>query len=326
MDAERRPRVGRDYPRGWTELHAWFPDDEACVAYLEQLRWPDGFVCPACGVRDEPWRQTRGRLTCRSCRHQTTVTAGTIFDKTRVPLTTWFAGAWYVTNQKFGASALGLQRVLGLGSYGTAWMMLHKLRKAMVRPGRDLLGGVVEVDETYVGGEEKGVQGRFTAEKAIVAIALEIKQPRGYGRVRLRRIPDVSAASLVPFVTEVVLPDAVVVTDGWAGYRPLTRHGYTHEPTNIKATDDPAHVAMPGVHRIASLLERWLIGTHQGAVRPEHLDAYLNEYTFRFNRRHSRSRGLLFYRLLEQAVVTAPAPYATIVAHTTTTASRGRRS
>ena len=160
---------------------------------------------------------------CRPCGRQTTVTAGTIFAKTRVPLTTWFAGAWYVTNQKFGASALGLQRVLGLGSYRTAWMMLHKLRKAMARPGRDLLGGVVEVDETYVGGEEMGVRGRYTEKKAIVAIALEIKQPISYGRVRLRRIPDVSAASLVPFVREVILPDAVVRTHGWRGYTPLAR-------------------------------------------------------------------------------------------------------
>jgi transposase-like protein len=314
VDAERHPRAGRDYPRGWDELHAWFPDDGACLAYLEQLRWPRGFACPACAVIDEPWRQTRGRLTCRSCRHQTTVTAGTIFDKTRLPLTTWFAAAWYVTNQKFGASALGLKRVVGLGSYETAWMLLHKLRKAMVRPDRDRLGGVVEVDESYVGGEEEGARGRLARKKAIVAIALEIKQPRGYGRVRLRCIPDASAASLVPFVTDVVGPDAVVLTDAWRGYAPLARHGYIHQPTNIAASGDPAHVVMPGVHRVASLLKRWLLGTHQGAVRPEHLDAYLDEYTFRFNRRHSRSRGLLFYRLLEQAVVTPPAPYEAIVA------------
>ncbi len=302
-----------DYPRGWAELHAWFPDDAACLTYLERLRWPNGFACLACGVVGEPWRQTRGRLTCSSCRHQTTVTAGTVFDKTRTPLATWFAAIWYVTNQKLGASALGLQRVLGLGSYQTAWTMLHKLRRAMVRPDRDLLGGEVEVDETYVGGEEEGVAGRFTRKKAIVVIALEIKRPRGYGRVRLRRISDVSADSLVPFVCDVVLPDAVVLTDGWLGYKPLSREGYTHKPTNIKASGDPAHVVMPGVHRVASLLKRWLLGTHQGAVRPKHLDAYLDEYTFRFNRRTSRSRGLLFYRLLEQAVVTGPAPYEDIV-------------
>jgi transposase-like protein len=313
VDGERRPVAGRDYPRGWGELHAWFPDDASCLAYLERLRWSDGFVCPACGGAGQPWRQTRGRLTCPACRRQTTVTAGTIFDKTRTPLTTWVAAAWYVTNQKFGASALGLQRVLGLGSYQTAWTMLHKLRRAMVRPGRDPLKGDVEVDESYVGGEEEGVVGRLTHKKAIVAIAVEVKQPRGFGRVRLRRIPDVSGPSVVGFVRDEVAPDAVVLTDGWVGYKPLTRHGYRHKPTNIAASGDPAHVVMPAVHRVASLLKRWLLGTHQGAARPEHLDAYLDEYTFRFNRRTSRSRGLLFYRLLEQAVVTDPATYDQII-------------
>ena len=259
------------------------------------------------------WRQSRGRVTCRSCRRQTTVTAGTIFDKTRLPLTTWFAAAWYVTNQKFGASALGLQRVLGLGSYQTAWTMLHKMRRAMVRPDRDRLSGEVEVDETYVGSEDEGIGGRFVRKKAIVAIALEIKRPRGYGRVRLRRIADVSAASLVPFVTDVVEPGSVVLTDAWSGYIPLRRYAFDHRRTSINASDEPASVIMPGVHRIASLLKRWLLGTHQGAVQPRHLDAYLDEYTFRFNRRTSRSRGLLFYRLLEQAVVSAPTTYGQIV-------------
>jgi len=311
---ETAPVAGRDYPRGWAELNAWFPDDDACLEYLRDLRWPQGFVCVRCGVIDEPWFQSRGRLTCRSCRHQTSVTAGTIFDKTRTPITTWFAATWYITNQKFGASALGLQRVLGLGSYQTAWTIQHKLRRAMVRPDRDLLSGLVEVDETYVGGKEKGVHGRFTEKKAIVAIALELHEPRGYGRVRLAQVADVSAASLVPFVCETIVPGSTVKTDGWTSYRTITKHGYLHEPTSIRASGDPAHVVMPGVHRIASLLKRWLLGTHQGAVRPEHLDAYLDEYTFRFNRRTSRARGLLFYRLLEQAVQTPPAPYSDIIA------------
>jgi hypothetical protein len=289
-----------------------FSDEGKCLAYLERLRWPGGLVCPGCGATGEPWRQSRGRLTCRSCRHQTTVTAGTIFDKTKLPLTTWFAAAWYVTNQKFGASALGLQRVLGLGSYQTAWTMLHKMRRAMVRPDRDRLSGEVEVDETYVGSEDQGIGGRFVRKKAIVAIALEIKRPRGYGRVRLRRIADVSAASLVPFVTEVVEPGSIVLTDAWSGYIPLRRHAYLLKRTSVNASEEPATVIMPGVHRIASLLKRWLLGTHQGAVRPGHLDAYLDEYTFRFNRRTSRSRGLLFYRLLEQAVVAPPATYSQI--------------
>ncbi len=291
----------------------WFPDDASCLAYLERLRWPDGFVCPRCGCR-QGWRIADGRFSCGGCARKVSVTARTILHGTRTPLTTWFAAIWYVTNQKFGASALGLQRVLGLGSYETAWTIVHKLRRAMVRPDRDLLSGLVEVDETYVGGEEKGVHGRFTEKKAIVAIALELHEPRGYGRVRIRQVADVSAASLVPFVCETIAPGSTVKTDGWNSYRTITKHGYHHEPTSIRASGDPAHVVMPGVHRIASLLKRWLLGTHQGAVRPEHLDAYLDEYTFRFNRRHSRARGLLFYRLLEQAVLTPPAPYKDIIA------------
>ena len=307
-----RPLAGHDYPRGWDELRRWFPDEAACLAYLERLRWGTGFVCPACGALGEPWRQSRGRLTCPACRHQTTATAGTIFDKTRTPLATWFAAVWYVTNQKLGVSALGLQRVLGLGSYQTAWTMLHKLRRAMVRPGRARLSGEVEVDETYVGGVESGVHGRETYTKAVVAIAVEVQDPAGFGRVRLGRVPDVSAASLVPFVCAMVAPGSIVRTDGWRAYNQLATEGYRHERTVLQASGDPAHVAMPGVHRVASLLKRWLLGIHQGAVRPEQLDAYLQEFTFRFNRRRSRSRGLLFYRLLEQAVATDPAPYATI--------------
>jgi transposase-like protein len=215
---------------------------------------------------------------------------------------------WYVTNQKHGVSALGLQRVLGLGSYQTAWTMLHKLRRAMVRPGRDQLSGDVEVDETYIG-TDTGKRGRHVNKKAIVAIAVEVKQSRGFGRIRLRRIRDVSAASLIPFVCEAVEPRTLVRTDGWQGYDPLPKHGYKRKTIVLSTRGDPAHVSMPAVHRIASLLKRWLLGTHQGAVRLKHLDYYLDEYTFRFNRRTSRSRGMLFYRLLEQAVVIEPATY-----------------
>ena len=212
-------------------------------------------------------------------------------------------------------SALGLQRILGLGSYRTAWMMLHKLRTAMVRPDRDLLTGDVEVDETYLGGVDIGRRGGRQRDsiKEIVVIGVEMHSPKGFGRVRLRRVEDLSAASLVGFITDVVEPGSVIITDGWNSYLPLPRHGYTHKRTSIRAGDDPAHVVQPGVHRVASLLKRWLMGTHQGAIRPEHLDAYLEEFTFRFNRRSSRRRGLLFYRLLEQAVVTDPAPYKDLV-------------
>ncbi len=269
-------------------------------------------MCPACGTAAEPYRATRGRLICPACRHQASVGAGTIFDKTRTPLTAWFAAAWYVTNQKHGVSALGLKGVLGLGSYQTAWTIMHKLRRAMVRPGRDRLSGDVEADETYVGGPEPGLRGRQTRKKAIVAIAVEIPQPRGFGRARLRRIPDVSGQSLLSFVRDAVEPGSIIHTDGWRGYNGLPEAGYTRKKTVLSDSGDPAHVSMPAVHRVASLLKRWLLGTHQGSVGPEQLDYYLDEFTFRFNRRNSRSRGMLFYRLLEQAVVTDPATYGLI--------------
>ena len=241
------------------------------------------------------------------------MTTGTIFHSTKTPLRTWFATVWYVTNQKQGTNALGLQRVMGFRSYQTAWAHLHKLRRAMVRPDRDRLHGHVEVDESYLGGHETGVRGRQTKRKAIVAIAVEVKEPRGLGRVRLRRVANVSGDSLVPFVQDTVEQGATVHTDGWNAYNSLGSLGYQHEVTVLSSTRDPAHVSMPGVHRIASLLKRWILGTHHGSFGINQLDYYLDEYTFRFNRRKSRSRGLLFYRLLEQSVITAPAPYRSLV-------------
>jgi transposase-like protein len=242
-------------------------------------------------------------------------TAGTIFDRTRIPLRTWFSTIWFVTSQKDGASALGLQRVLGLGSYQTAWTLLHKLRRAMVRPGRDLLCGRIEVDETYVGGTKVGgKRGRGCEGKEIVLIAVEVRAPKGFGRVRMRRVPDVSASSLIPFICDVSEKGSNILTDGWSGYNGVSGQGYTHNRIIQSDTGDPAHVSMPGVHRIAALVKRWLLSTHQGSVSAKHLDYYMDEYTFRFNRRTSRSRGLLFYRLIEQAVATAPSPYRFIVA------------
>jgi transposase-like protein len=221
---------------------------------------------------------------------------------------------WFVTSQKDGASALGLKRVLGLGSYQTAWTWLHKLRQAMVRHDRDLLCGRIEVDETYVGGSDVGgKRGRGSAKKEIVSIAVEVHSPKGFGRVRMRRIDDVSAASLIPFVSGVAEKGSTILTDGWPGYSQLSKSGYSHEKVVLSDTGNPAHVSMPGVHRIASLLKRWLLSTHQGSVSGKHLDYYLDEYTFRFNRRSSRSWGLLFYRLMEQAAKTAPLPYRQIV-------------
>jgi hypothetical protein len=301
--------AGVDYPRSFTEFDKFFGEEAACREYLRRLRWPSGFVCPRCESQVGAWTTSRGYLHCRACEAETSILAGTIFQDTRNPLRTWFLAMWFVTSQKHGASALGLQRVLGLASYQTAWTWLHKLRRAMVRPDREQLRGRVEVDETYVGGDEEGVSGRETYKKAIVVIAVEILDPKGFGRVRLRRVPDCSAASLTGFVRDVVAPGACVHTDGWSAYHSLTKLGYERKITVLSSSNDPAHVLMPGVHRIASLLKRLLLGTHQGAVGIQHLDYYLDEYTFRFNRRTSASRGLLFYRLLEQSVRTAPTPY-----------------
>ncbi len=282
--------------------------------YLLKLRWPEGFVCPRCRGRSA-WTTNRNLLVCAGCQYQASLTAGTIFQDTRKPLTMWFRAIWWVTAQKNGASALGLQRILGLGSYFTAWTWLHKLRRAMVRPGRDRLHGRVEVDETYIGGLEEGVRGRQTETKALVAVACE-EEGRAIGRIRLRRIRDASAASLEAFVAEAIEPGSVVHTDGWEGYASLEMKGYTHRVTVLKRGQQSAAELLPRVHLVVSLLKRWLVGTHQGAVSLQHLDYYLDEFTFRFNRRKSRSRGKLFYRLLQQAVAVEPAPYKAVVGGT----------
>jgi transposase-like protein len=306
------PQPGIDYPRTFQEFEAWLGSEAACRAYIRQLRWPDGFVCPACGVMGDPSEMSRGLLLCRHCGRQVSLTAGTIFQDTHKPLHLWFLTMWFITSQKNGVSALGLQRVLGIGSYRTAWTWLHKLRRAMVRPGRDRLRGEVEVDETYIGAPEEGVCGRQTLRKAIVAIAVE-KDGRGFGRVRLRMVGDVSADSLMSFVRSAVESGSVVQTDGWASYSGLKDAGYRHEVTVISSNPDPAHIVMPRVHKVAALLKRWLMGTLQGGVQHQHLDYYLDEFAFRFNRRRSKSRGLLFYRLAQQAVDVEPVTYRSIV-------------
>jgi transposase-like protein len=298
----------------------WFHTEQACLDYLERLRWPKEFICPKCGVIGASVKTSRNRMVCQSCRFQASVTAGTIFDKTRTPLKVWLAAAWYITNQKQGVSALGLQRVLGLGSYQTAWAMLHRFRRAMIRSGRDLLSGLVEVDETYIAIGDKAqpvnAKGRKSnTTKTLVVVGVEMLEPKGFGRIRLRRISDDSEQQVIPFVKEAIQAGAIVHTDGSAAYRSLKDEGYVHQKSIMLGSDTPGHLSMPGVHRVAALIHRWLLGTHQGAVQPAQLDYYLDEFVFRFNRRKSLSRGMLFYRLLEQAVVTSPVTYQHVVAH-----------
>ena len=290
MSEKSYPVGGVDYPRTMQEFGEWFSNEVACVEYLRRLRWPEGFQCPNCG-KNKAWLTGRGLLRCANCQRQTPVIAGTLFEGTRKPLRTWFQVMWYITSQKYGGNALGLKRVVGFGSCQTAWTWLHKMRHAMVRPGRGRLSGKVEVDETYVGGAETGVRGRETEKKAIVVVAVEIHEPFGFGRVRLRQVPDVSGASLVPFVCEMIEPGSEVLADGWGGYNTLVEHNYIHSKTILSSSVDPAHVLMPGVHRIAALLKRWLLGTYQGSVSSKYLDDYLDEHTFRFNRRSAHARG-----------------------------------
>jgi len=313
MEEPRHPVSGIDYPGTFQDFDHWFSTESACHEFIAKLRWPNGFVCPGCGEKvAKPSLMGRGLFLCRKCKRQTSITSGTLFHGSHKPLRTWFLAMWFVTSQKHGASALGLKRVLGLGSYDTAWSWLHKLRRAMVRPGRDQLTGEIEVDETYVGGVGTKVRGRGAKRKTIVAIAAEVRG-RGPGRIRMVQIPDLSAPSLRGFVRDNVRRGSVLRTDAWSGYNGIEVMGYRHIVMNISDTSDPAHVVMPRVHRVASLLDRWWLGIHQGAIRPSHLDYYLDEFTFRFNRRTSKARGLLFYRLMEQAVDCSPVPRKMIV-------------
>ena len=289
-----------------------FLTEEQCRDYLYQLRWPDGFVCPKCKRQTKAWPKGENLFECSECGRQTSVIAGTIFQDTRKPLRNWFTAIWWVTTQKSGASAAGLQQVLGLGSYQTAWTWLHKIRTAMVNPNRKKLSGTVEVDECYIGGvEHDGKKGRGTSNKSIVVVGVELLEGRNQlGRVRMMVVPDVSGESLVEkFVKENVEPGSTVITDGWSGFNSLDANGYTRVIPKKFEVADPENL-LPHVHMIVSLLKRWLLGTHQGAVQEEHLQAYLDEYVFRFNRRKSAKRGLLFYRLLENAMRVPPTTYA----------------
>lgn len=301
------PVGGQDYPRTQTEFQRWFPDSAPCDAFLSNLRWPNGLVCPYCQCPTGRPRKS-GFIQCTYCLKETSVTSGTVLESTRKSLLEGFTAAWYVTHRKDGGAALGLQRTLGFGSYQTAWAWLHELRRAMVRPGRDLLSGVIEVDEVYIGGVEKGVRGRQTETKSIVVIAAEVRG-NNIGRIRMGRVPNLKAETLTAFVQSVAYPGSTIRTDGFLGYVGLTASGYKHQVINLSDSSDPAHVLMPRVHRIATLVKRWLLSPHQGAVRGPHLDYYLAEFTFRFNRRSSKHRGLLFYRLLEQAMMVDHTPY-----------------
>lgn len=306
-----RPRPGVEYPGTVADFAAWFPDDKACLDYLAWLRWGDEeFACHLCGAAGQGWQRCDGlSWDCAACGRRSTATSGTLFHRTRTPLTVWFRAAWDMTVRPNGVSARNVQRTLGLGSYQTAWTMLHRYRRAMANPSPDMLTGTIEVDEMFVGGKHKsGKPGRSKDRyKVPVMVAAEVL-PHGIGRCRLRVLPDTTSPSMAAVVQGTVEGGSLLRSDAFG---PLSKaaEGYRHERINVKQSGERAHTLFPAVSQVQSQAKRWLLGTLQGAVEPEHLQEYLYEFEFRFNRRHARKPGLLFYRLMEQAVVTGPVGY-----------------
>jgi transposase-like protein len=296
--------MDNEFPTTIVEFNECFSTEEACAAYLESVRWPGGFVCPKCRGQ-EAWRmKSRPVLHCKACGRQTSITAGTPFHGTRKPLRAWFQAMFLMSTQKTGTSAANLQRQIGLGSYETAWTWLHKLRGGMRLFTRRKLKGCVEADEGFIGGDETGVVGRQINEKALVAVAAEDLGGR-IGRVRLQVEPDASQRTLNAFFAANIEPGSFARTDAWSGYAELKRAGFSHQAINVKKSGKTASELLPRVHLVLSLLKRWLLGTFQGAVSSKHLQAYLDEFTFRFNRRTCRFATGVFERLAT-AVMAAP--------------------
>ena len=299
------------YPSDQIEFDNMFKTEELCIEYLTKLRWPVGFECLQCGsIRY--WNKSKGRNECIDCSKETSVTSNTIFHRTTKPLYIWFRAIWWMVAQKNGVSAKGLQKILGLGSYQTAWTWLHKFRRLMVLSGRHKLKGIVEVDEVLIGGKKSGKRGRGAEGKSLIVVAVEVIG-RKTGRVRISKIKDASSDSLDFFIDENIEQSSIIITDGWAGYTNLKANGFIHKIKKSTSKETGDINVLPNVHKIASLLKRWLLGTHQSYVNKNKLEYYLDEYVFRYNRRTSNSRGLLFMRLLEQAVNTSPISYENIV-------------
>lgn len=305
---------GMAYPETVVQFAAWFPDHAACLDYLTWLRWGDArFCCHLCGSVGRGWPRGDGRgWACGACGSRTSATAGTIFDRTRTPLTVWFRAAWELTTRANGVSARGVQRNLGLGSYQTAWTMLHRYRRAMVLPGRMKLSGLVEVDDMFIGGRNKpGLAGRSRRPHKTPVLVMVERRSRGIGRSRAVVLPRIDGDSLRSALRDNVEPGSTIRSDGLIVLS-QSMDGFVHDRMSVRGSGTPAHVLFPAVSRVQSQVKRWIEGTLQGAAEPEHLQEYLNEFEFRFNRRRARKPGLLFYRLLEQAVRTSPVTYADI--------------
>ncbi len=310
--------IEADFPSTLPAFLDRFGDEGQCRDYLARQKWPDGFRCRTCNGDRAHYLPSRKTFECAACGHQESLIAGTMFQQTKKPLREWFLAIFYVSASKGGVSAAELQRLLGMGSYQTAWSWLHKIRQAMVHPRRQPLSGEVEIDESYLGAPQSGKRGRGAAGKTIVAGAVE-KRGKGSGRVRLGVLENVRAETLKAFLSAGVSPTTTAHTDGWRGYSKLDRSGYRHVVSVIHGSGADGVAHLPRVHLVFSLLKRWLLGTHHGAVSTKHLPAYLEEYTFRFNRRTAKSITHRFQRVVEQAVMASPKPYWEIVGRTAPT-------
>ena len=302
--------IAEKYPKNFQEFLVQFPDEKACWQYLIEMRWVDGYTCQHC-KSDKYWLTSKHKIHCSNCEREYSITSGTIFQDTKKPLLLWFHIMWWVVAQKTGVSANNMTDFMGFGSDETSWHWLHKLRRAMVRQGREKLSGVVEIDEVYIGGEETGNhnQGRGAEEKILVAIATECLGKK-IGRVRFKIISDASTENLFPFVEDNIEHGSEIITDGWSGYSFLSKStDYKHTEKIISGSGKEAHELLPHVHLTISLLKRWINGTHQGRMSVKYLAYYLDEFAFRFNRKMSSYRGKLFYRLVQQAITTPSITY-----------------
>lgn len=285
------------YPETMQDFIEQFATERQCRDYLAKTRWSGGFVCPHCKSVDA-WIKKSGIRVCKKCRKDVSVTAGTHFAYSKIPLNLWFQAMWFVVMQKQGVSALGLGRALGIKRQKTGWFMLKRIREAMTKTSTDLLSGTVEIDEVFLGGVKPGKQGRGAEGKTLILVAVEDKGKKGIGRIRLSIIPNAKEETLLKTIQTLVNPGSTIRTDQHRGYPIITKHNFYHKPI-AKASYELEEDTTPLVHRVASLLKRWLLGTHQGGVQQENLSSYLDEYVFRFNRRTSKSRGKLFYRLIQ---------------------------
>lgn len=299
-----------DYPKNLREFDKFFANEDACLSFLEKVRWESGFKCQSCGT-EEYWPQATGLRRCKACRFDNSVKANSIYESSRLPLKTWFQAIWWVTSQKTGVSALNLQKNIGLGSYRSAWLLLHKIRSAMIHADRSLLQGEVEVDEAFIGGVRSGKRGRGAEGKQLIIIAAEYSGEKRVGRARILRIPDASAPVLEAFILANIAEGSIIHTDGWPSYNGVASFGYKHLPRTTSSVDP--NELLPRINIVTSLLKRWLLGTLHGRLDPKHMDHYFEEFIFRFNRRTSKVRGLLFQRVLENSIRIKPSPYNDIV-------------